>query len=145
MRVIILFAAAVGLTAGTLHAGDVPGVSGRWYMEGEEDGVYIQYVVDRSSEGKFRAEIRTPKRCERRTGWIETGSWSFRDGTLYNRTEVVDGVAVDPEDPEYQDSFIITVIDDDHARAFDTETKITWDMRRVTAEFVFPSLDDCSV
>lgn len=147
MRTLMMFAVLV-LAAPVTFAENVPGVSGRWYMEGEENGTYIQYLVDRSDDGKFSAEIRLPKVCENESkpeSWIETGSWSFRDGTLYNRTETVGGGAVNPDDPEYQDSFTITVTDDDHATAYDHETKITWQTRRVGADFKFPVLSDCSV
>lgn len=143
MRIGLLMVAAALWASAAAFATNVPGVTGRWYMEGEENGVYAQYLVDRSESGKFSADIRTPKDCDR-PGWIETGSWSFRDGTLYNRTETVGGQAVDSNDPAYQDSLVVTVIDDDHATIFDPKTKITWTTRRVGADFKPPALAGCA-
>ena len=127
-------------------ADGVRGVSGRWYMEGEEQGIYLQYLVNRTDDGKYAANIRTPKICDARAEpWIQTGSWTFRDGTLYTRTETAGGQTVNPDDPENQDAFVVTVIDDDHATLYDDETKITWAARRVGADFKFPVVADCAV
>jgi hypothetical protein len=124
----------------------VPGVSGRWYTEGEEQGDYIQYLVDRADDGTYSARIRVPMTCrDEGVSWIETGRWQFRDGTLYTQTETVGEDKVDPNDPELQDSFAITVVDADHATMRDHKTEITWSMRRVGADFTIPPRRDCAV
>jgi hypothetical protein len=123
----------------------VRGVSGRWYTEGTEEGAYIRYLVERADDGTFKAEVKARGDCAQTDSWIETGRWSFRDGTLFTRTETVNGTAVDSEDEQFQDSFLISVIDDDNVTVFDIETKITWSMRRVGADFKIPPDPACAV
>jgi hypothetical protein len=113
-------------------------------MEGEEHGTYIQYIVDRADDGTFRANIRSIVSCETSPAVLETGRWEFRDGTLYNRTETVEGHAVDAADAYYQDAFVVTFVDDDHVTAFDVKTQITWQSRRVDDAFMFPPALICT-
>ncbi|MFM9864595.1 MAG: hypothetical protein ACKVRO_13410 [Micropepsaceae bacterium] len=138
----LLFFAAT--TAFAAYAEAVPGVSGRWYME---KGTYFQYLVDRSEDGTFSASIRLPKDCsaEAADGWIETGRWSYRDGTLYNETQTVRGEKADTSKDYYRDSFKVTIIDDDRVTTYDNKTKETHEVRRVGADFKFPMKADCAV
>lgn len=144
MRLVLLSLAAAVLASAVASAENVPGVTGRWYTEGDEENLYVQYLVDRSDDGNFIAQVRSPKVCDT-PGWTETGSWTFREATLYHLTKTVDGRDIDPSDPYYENSFVITVVDDDHATMLDLETKITWSMRRVGVDFRFPVLPDCAV
>ena len=139
MRVALALA-LLFVTASIACAESVRGVSGRWYLEGEEDGTYLQYLIDRADDGKYRAEVHLPKECAK---YIETGRWRFADGTLYQTAEAVDGVPV--PGPEHENSFIITIVDDDHVTTLDTETKITWQVRRAGPDFKFPVTQDCAV
>jgi hypothetical protein len=141
----VLSLAAASVFAAWAEA--VPGVSGRWYMEGEEHGTYFQYLVDRAEDGSFSASIRVPKDCsaEAASEWIETGRWSYREGTLRNQTETVSGNKVDTAQDSYQDSFKVTIIDADHVTMFDNKTKLTFDVRRVGADFKFSMKADCAV
>lgn len=118
---------------------------GRWYLEGEEDGTYIQYLVNRMSDGTFRAEIRAHYGCSRTSTWTETGRWEFRDGTLYNKTETVDGEDVEEGGEDFRDTFTITFINKDRLKAIDLETKSSWLTDRVATNFTFPPRAKCSV
>jgi hypothetical protein len=140
--VAILLACAVA--AGTA-AEPVRGVSGRWYTEGTEEDTYIRYLVERADDGTFKAEVKARGDCAQADSWIETGRWTFRDGTLFTRTETVSGMAVDGDDEQFSDSFLITVINDDNVTMFDTETKISWSVRRVGADFKIPPDPACAV
>jgi hypothetical protein len=134
----------VCFVASAAAAEPVRGVSGRWYTEGLEEDTYIRYLVERADDGTYKAEVKARGDCAR-DSWIETGRWTFRDGTLFTRTETVNGTAVDSEDEQFQDTFVVTVIDDDNATMFDVETKITWSMRRVAADFRIPPDPACAV
>ena len=118
---------------------------GRWYLEGEEDGSYIQYLVTRMSDGTFRAEIRAHDGCAKTSTWVETGRWDFRDGTLYNQTETVDGEAVEGNGEDFLDTFTITFISKDRLKAVDLKSKSSWLTDRVAAKFDFPPRAKCSI
>jgi hypothetical protein len=143
MRAIVAMLVACAVTTAAM-AEPVRGVSGRWYTEGTEEETYIRYLVERADDGTYKAEVRARGDCAR-DSWIETGRWTFRDGTLSTRTETVNGTPVDSDDEQFQDSFTVTVIDDDNVTMLDVETKITWSMRRVGADFKIPPDPACAV
>ena len=118
-------------------------VSGWWYMAGEEKGTKFQYLVERRADGSFTAKIRTYRECRIAEPWDETGRWKYSDGTLYNETESVGGKSVDSTSEKYQDSFTITVIDDDHIRMVDNELTTVFDARRVEASYQLPPPPGC--
>ena len=140
-----LFAAVLLLSAAPSWAATAHNMLGRWYLEGEEDGAYIQYLVTRSSDGTFTAEIRSHEGCAKTSTWTESGRWEFRDGTLYNQTEKVDGEEIEEGGEDFRDAFTITVVNKDRIRAVDMETKSSWLTERVGARFTFPPRAKCSV
>ena len=140
-----LSAAALLLLAAPSWAATAHNMLGRWYLEGEENGSYIQYLVTRSSDGTFTAEIRSHEGCAKTSTWTERGRWEYRDGTLYNQTEAVDGEEVEGDNEDFRDAFTITVVDKDRLRAVDMETKSSWLTERVGAKFTFPPRAKCSV
>jgi hypothetical protein len=82
--------------------------------------------------------------CKLDQPWEETGHWAYRDGTLFNTTESVDGRKVDGTSPEYRDSFRVTVVDDDHHTSHDLKTDIEFFETRVDTDFKFPTPKACT-
>lgn len=119
-------------------------VAGWWYAEGVEKGSALQYIVERRDDGSFTAKIRGESECHYDEPSEESGRWSYRDGILFNVTEVVAGHPVDGSSETYRDSFRVTLIDDDHQRLFDIKTHTEWIFRRVEAGFPFPSPLACT-
>jgi hypothetical protein len=122
----ILFVASAAACA----AADFP--LGRWYMEGAENGVYIQILTESHGDNSFAKTGAYVFDCHNIQRTTEIGTWTFDGKRLTELTGNVDGAARDPADPDNTDFFDITPVDADHVTAHDPKTGVTWNVSRVS-------------
>jgi len=121
-------------------ASETQSLSGFWYTENEENGMYAQIIYDRTSDGTFSARMRQIENCHPVKEWIEQGTWEYTDGAIRQVTEFVSESATD-----YHDVYEVVSQDHDAVKIHDTETGIDWTWTRVTAGFKFPPPNNCPV
>jgi len=112
-------------------------------MQGVENGIFIQVLINRDPGGNYSELIRAVESCTSFDSWLETGSWKVDGNTMKVWTQVVRGYAV-PDEADYHDSFVVSRIDADHVTTFDEKTKITWTQERAAADFALPPPPPCA-
>ena len=141
MRYLVLAAAV--LAAAPSQAADVfP--SGRWYAEGSENGLQDQLIIENRADGTFAKIVRDSTDCGAIQTWEESGTWTLDADRYTEVTRTVAGNTVDSASPEFNDMFVIKVIDSDHATMFDPKTGSTWPMQRVATDFTMPPPAQCA-
>jgi hypothetical protein len=123
---------AVLLIASTAASAGADFPLGRWYMEGTENGVYIQILTDSHGDSSFVKSGAYVFDCKNIQPTTEIGTWTFDGKRLTELTRNVDGQTRDPADPDNTDVFDITPIDADHVAAHDPKTGVTWNVSRVS-------------
>jgi len=142
------FAALAFLTAFAAlpsYAADDAGVVGRWFTEGEENGVHIQVFFDNNADGTYVKDVRAIDKCETAGAGKETGKWTYEKGDLATESQMLDGKPVTGSFADTHDLFTVTRVDESHINLYDTETNITWALSLVPASATFPAPRGCSV
>ena len=121
-------------------------VTGRWFSEGFEHNEHLQVFFELQTAGTYVKEIRViDSNCGIDGQAKETGKWSFQRGNLATVSEAVDGKPVTGSPADTHDLFRVERVDDEHINLYDTETKLTWGLMRVTPDYAFPVARGCGL
>jgi hypothetical protein len=119
--------------------------AGRWFAEGDENGVHIQVFLDMKPDGSYVKDVRIIDKCDTAGAGKETGKWTYEKGDLATESEMLDGKPVTGSFADIHDLYNVTRIDESHINLYDTETKINWALSLATASTMFPPPRGCSV
>jgi hypothetical protein len=126
-------------------AGAENSMVGRWFTEGVERGVHIQVFMENKADGSYVKDVRAIQNCQTAGAGKETGKWTFEQDNLATTSEMLDGKPVTGSYADTHDLFTVTRVDDAHINLFDTETKLTWALEKVSDSFGFPPPRGCSI
>jgi hypothetical protein len=126
-------------TIGTAHADQVA-LSGDWFMEGTENGAFMQFIHHRDKNGTFWVQIRILEHCQPKSDWVESGTWTLIDDKIDQTTTVVQG-----HQAHYHDEFFIKSSIGNSFTNYDPDTGITWQVFKVPSDFTFPDPKSCAI
>jgi hypothetical protein len=120
--------------------------NGRWFSDGFERGEHIQVFLDLKPGGTYEKDVRVvDSNCGIEAEAKETGQWSFQGRNLATVSEAVNGKPVTGSTADTHDLFRVERVDEGHINLFDTETRITWGLMLVTADYAFPVARGCGL
>ena len=118
---------------------------GRWFTEGMERGVHLQVFIETKPDGSYVKDVRAIQNCQTAGNAKETGKWTFESGKFAPTSEMLDGKPMTGSYADLHDLFNVTKVDDTHLNMFDTETNLTWGLKKVSDTFGFPPARGCSI
>jgi hypothetical protein len=150
-RILGLDVCAAVIAAGVLAAVPAFGaaddsLTGRWYSEGFERGEHLQVFLELKDGGDYVKDVRVlDSNCDIAADAKETGKWVFQRNNLTTVSEAVDGKPVTAAPADRHDLYRVDRVDEEHINLFDTETRLTWGLMLVPADYAFPVARGCGV
>jgi hypothetical protein len=128
----------------TSSSAETSTLAGRWFTEGTDrsasERILGRFIHDRQSDGIFFVHIRELDHCREVRRWIESGTWSFVNGSIHQTNNFVDN-----EPAQFEDEYRLLSQSRDLISTLDLETGIEWKSVRVTPNFKFPPPKNCPV
>jgi hypothetical protein len=135
-----LFSSALALLAGCVSEMPKPSLDdpliGCW--AGEDFQPVFQrraaWFMNRNAEGAFTIEFAALERGIALPVQKEEGRWSHKAGSYTTRTTTVGGHLVDPEDPQYTDTYEVQSLADGVMTYYHLKMKMTFTSKKVSCE-----------
>src|SRR5579871_2522090 len=119
-------------------------LTGRWYSEGFEHGEHLQVFLNLQAGGEYLKDVRVlDSNCDIAGEGKETGKWVLQGANLTTVSEEVDGKPVNASPADRHELYRVDRVDEEHINLFDTETRITWGLMLVSADYAFPVARGC--
>jgi len=138
--VLIVCAVLLSLAGCTPESPNPEQFVGYWYSEyvSPHSGVQVRSIAERRPDGVIAIQFRQYRDGTFLKEHREAGRWFVADGLYKVHTKIVDGLLVDPQQPENYDTYTIVSLSNDEIIYKHDLAGITFHGKRVDSTFKLP-------